>query len=685
MPRLRKRFVIPAAIVLAVVLVVVFWNWDWFIPLAEAQASAAIGRKVTIAHLHVRLARRPVIEADGVTIANPDGFPDVPPLAAVDRLRAQLDAGAYLRSRSIVIPWIEIDHPVIDARALPDGQNNFSLSLGGGASKPAGSGPGAQIGDLRIADGHAHVLIPKLRADFQAEIATREAPASAAPAAPAEAPASGPPAAATPPAGGQIVVDAKGTYADQPITGRFVGGTLLSLRDKADPYPVDLHLANGPTHVSLVGTIEDPVAFQGANLKLELAGPDMAKLYPLTGVPIPETPAYSIAGQLDYADRKIRFTHFAGRVGRSDLEGEIDVDPAAQREQVTANLASRLVDLADLGGFIGSTPGQVSEANQSAAQKRELERAEANPRLIPNVPINLPKLRSADIDLHYRGEKIEGRSVPFDSILTHLTIEDGRIAVHPLTLTVGRGEIIGNFDLDGREKTVQTRADIDFRQVDVGRLMSATHTFGGAGAIGGRAMLAGSGNSLAALLGDGNGELKLFMNQGGDLSALLIDLSGLEVGNAILSALGVPRRAEVRCLVTDFALTHGVLDTRTFLLDTTEANVTATGDVNLRDEDLNLRLRTKAKHFSIGSFPTDILIKGDLKKPSIGPDPVELGARVGAAVGLGVLLTPLGALLPTIQLGLGEDNSCAPLIRQAETAPSVTPNAPRAAPRRATR
>jgi hypothetical protein len=33
-------------------------------------------------------------------------------------------------------------------------------------------------------------------------------------------------------------------------------------------------------------------------------------------------------------------------------------------------------------------------------------------------------------------------------------------------------------------------------------------------------------------------------------------------------------------------------------------------------------------------------------------------ARAGAAAGLGVVLTPLGALLPTIQFGVGNDNAC---------------------------
>jgi hypothetical protein len=39
---------------------------------------------------------------------------------------------------------------------------------------------------------------------------------------------------------------------------------------------------------------------------------------------------------------------------------------------------------------------------------------------------------------------------------------------------------------------------------------------------------------------------------------------------------------------------------------------------------------------------------------------------------LGVFLTPLGALLPTIQLGLGKDNDCGELLQTARQ----TRNAP---------
>jgi hypothetical protein len=138
---------------------------------------------------------------------------------------------------------------------------------------------------------------------------------------------------------------------------------------------------------------------------------------------------------------------------------------------------------------------------------------------------------------------------------------------------------------------------------------------------------------------------------------LLVDLAGLQFGDGVLSALGVPRKANMQCLVSDFTLTDGQLDTKAFLIATTEANIIGSGTADLTNERLNLALSTQATHFSIGSLSTPINIHGTLKHPSILPAAGPLAARAIPAVGLGVLFPPL-ALLPTIRLGLGDKNAC---------------------------
>jgi uncharacterized protein involved in outer membrane biogenesis len=108
---------------------------------------------------------------------------------------------------------------------------------------------------------------------------------------------------------------------------------------------------------------------------------------------------------------------------------------------------------------------------------------------------------------------------------------------------------------------------------------------------------------------------------------------------------------------------QGQVDTRTMLVDTTEANIIGSGKINLHDELIDYQLKTEPKHMNIGSIAAPIHIKGKFKDPSIGPDATSLTLRGASALALGALLTPIAALIPTIQLGLGEDNNCVALLK----------------------
>jgi hypothetical protein len=111
----------------------------------------------------------------------------------------------------------------------------------------------------------------------------------------------------------------------------------------------------------------------------------------------------------------------------------------------------------------------------------------------------------------------------------------------------------------------------------VSRMMAATHAFEGAGSISGVGAIDATGNSLASLLANGDGGVKMAMS-GGDLSAVLVDLTGLHFGKALLSALGMPDKTPVECFVGDLGLKRGTLDFNAFVVDTGEAIVNVGGN-----------------------------------------------------------------------------------------------------------
>jgi AsmA family protein len=624
----RKGWLIGLGVPVALVVgVVSLWRWDWFIPLLEARASVALGRPVRIGHLHVALGSPLRVTATDVAVANPPGWHG-PPFAQVKRLVVDVAAWDYVRRGALVIPLVEADQPVVRLSQLPDGSDNYGLRFSGGAG-----GPSPRVGDVRVSRGEVYAALARLRADFKIDVATREEGGQA-----------------------QIVAAARGTYGGAPITAQATGGALLSLRDAAEPWPVDLRLENGPTRAALAGTLRDPLRLAGADLRLQLSGQDMSQLEALTGIAIPRTPPFRLAGGLDFANRRVRLRDLRGQVGDSDLEGTLEADPWRERPEVTVDLRSRQVNLVDLGGFVGAAPGPAASAP-------------AGPRatLLPDTPISVPRLQWADVHLRYRAQRIQGRSVPLDNLAVALDIENGQVAVHPLSFGVGKGRIKANLALAPRgDRSVRARADIEFQRVDVSRLMEATQSFHGAGTVSGTGTLDATGASLAALLANGSGGIRLGMT-GGDLSALLVNLSGLQFGSALLSALGLPQRAPVECFVADLPLRQGILTLQALVLDTTEGIVNGAGTVNLRDESLDLRLRTEATHFSIGSLPAPIHIGGTLRHPRIVPG-AELAVRGGIAAALGVVFPPL-ALLPTIQFGTDDDHRCDRLLAEARLKP----------------
>ncbi|MDE1172248.1 MAG: AsmA family protein [Parvibaculaceae bacterium] len=621
----------------ALVAIMALWNWNWFRPLAEREASGALGRKVTIGNLDVALSLTPMIVLDGITIGNPAGFPGDSTMATIDRLAVTIDGRAALGG-TIHLPEITIDHPQGDFRANPRGNRNWMF---GGTGDSGGALP--RIDRLVINNGNIRFIDPALEADFRLAIHTTDSQKS----------------------GEQrIVATASGTYAAQPISAEFRGGALLSIQSRTEPYPIRLSLKNGATTLLLAGTVSDPVHFAGANLKLDLSGKDLNDLYPLIGVPLAPTPPYKLTGRLNYIRTLIRFEDFTGTVGSSDLSGTFSVNPHEERPKVFAALTSKSVDLRDLGGFIGAKPGDEKAPGAPAAK--------TGAKVLPATPINLPEIKVANFDVRYHADHIKGESMPLDDMTVHFIIQDGRIILTPLSFGIGKGQILANVSLDAREKEMQTRGDIDFQKLDLHRILSSTGPFEGKGTIAGKADIRTTGNSVAEMAANGDGNLKLFM-EGGNLSALLVNLAGLDLGSSVLSMLGIPSRAPVRCMITDFGMTKGQVKTRLMLIDTTEANINGTGSIDLAREQIDYRITTDPKNFSIGSIQAPILIRGALGNPSIYPDPVALGARGGTAAVLGVLLTPLGALIPTIQLGLGEDTDCAKTIAEVKAGSPSSP------------
>jgi uncharacterized protein involved in outer membrane biogenesis len=647
---LRWLLGVLGIIALAVVLVVVFFQWSWLRVPLQSRLSALTGKQVHIdGAITGTKSWIPHITLDQVRIEEPD-FAAAPKVALIDSIAIEIDLKSLLRGK-LNFPLIDVSHPVLDFMRNPDGKANWDIIAEANGPKSRGDMP--VIGRLTVENGKLtyHDVARKVTIDGTIKTI-----------------------AATGGNGeGSFTVEGNGTYRAAPFTIRLKGGSLNDLRDTTKPYDVDATASVGKTKVKIVGTVTNPFQLTDMNLKLTADGDNAANLYPLFGIPAPSTPPYHLAGTLDRDGKAWLFKSFSGTVGKSDLEGSLRFETEGRKRIfVGGNLESKNLNFADLGLLVGAPGSTEAGRPVSDTQKAIARKVEETGRVLPDAPLNLDEVRNVDADITFKGVHIDAQNLPLDNLDMHMTLDDALLSLKPLKVGVAGGLIDSNIVIDARQDTVATDYDIKFTKFQVDQFFKkAGFPNGGTGSIDGRIRLHGTGDSVRKSLATANGQASAIIDNG-TVSDLVSQLLGLDVARALGVLIAGDKQVPLHCAVADFEVVDGIMKPRAFVLDTEAAVTIGKGTISLKDEHLDLDIKGNPKSATPIALGGPIEIGGSFKRPSVSLG-AEAYVRGGAAVALGVLLTPLAAILGFIDAGDTKSADCAGLEQQASTNAGAVP------------
>ncbi len=615
-----------AVLLVALAVLLALWDWNWFKGPVERYVLAKTGRQLVIGgNLDVDLGRTTTIRADALSFSNAP-WSKVPTMASTDRLEFGVHTWPLLLHRDVQIPDIRLTRPQLLLETGPGNVGNWVL--------PTAGGQGPQFNQVWIDRGHLKVVDVASRTGLDVDINSRKT------------------------SGGQtqtIDVAGKGLWKGSDFSLQGTAESPLALRDTDRPYRIDMRLSAGATRAHARGRLLDPLRLRDFDLKLAIAGKNMADLFPLIGVATPPTPAYQLDGRLGRSGNVWRYENFSGKVGSSDLAGSASIDHGRDRPKLTASLTSRHMDIVDLGGFLGVTPG--STAKGTAAPSTEAHAPPAG-KLLPDSAYDLGKLRAMDADVRLKVEHLNATAVPMENMDAHLLLDAGVLRLDPLNFGVAGGAVRSNIKMDAREKNLGTTARIQARSLDLSKLIPSVK-FGKTtiGRVSGDVSLRGTGNSIAAMLGSANGDAGLGMGQG-EVSKLLMKLSGLDIGGAAKVLITGDQQIPIRCGMGDFTVRNGIMTTRNLVVDTSDNTIHGQGTINLKDESLALQLMSRSKRFSLVSLRGPLVVSGTLRDPSIRPDYKRVGLRAVAAAAIGVIAAPVAALAATVQRGREQEIQC---------------------------
>lgn len=600
------------------------------------------------------------VRVQGLRFANP-AWATQPQLVAVDTADMQLDLRALLRGR-VVLPQVQVGQPVVMLERAPDGRRSWLLDRD---QRDAGSA--VQIGRLTLRQGTLGFDDPAQQTALRLAMETAGQRA--------DAPAPGPTSALGAPS--DVLFTATGTLRGQPVQARGRGASVLGLLDDGLAWPVQLDGRIGTTLLRLQGRITGLAKLSLIDVQLALQGGSLAQLNPLLGVGLPATGAFAASGRLHHQGQRWHYQGFGGKVGRSDVAGNLALDLSGPRALLQGDVTSRLLDLGDLAPVLGVGDDAPATTRQPG-------------QLWPDLPLKTGGWAQFDADLQLRAtHMLRTRRLPLDSLATRLRLHDGVLTLDALELGTAGGLLSGSLTLDARQNLLQASAALRAQGLQLAQLAGAAladNARASVGRVHGLLDLRGQGATLGALLASADGRVAL-VAEPGRISRLLMEQMGLHLLEMLRFSLAGDQAVALRCAVADFAVQQGMMTARQLALDTAVSSVTGSGHVDLGRQTLDLTLVPQTRQTSLVALRGPIRLHGPLATPQVQLDAPGIVARSAGALALG-LVNPLPALAPLVEPGRNPPSLCAkaaaavglsPQKEVKAAAPAASAPAPRAA------
>jgi len=630
---------VAAAVVVAGVAILSTMDFEELRGVIEAEAEKATGRKLTIAgDIDLEISLTPAITIQDVHFANAD-WGSRPEMISFQRFELEV-ALVPLFSGDIQIKRLVVVAPDILLETDAEGRGNWEMpgaAKDGAAKDETASGemvlPSIDIAVVRDAvvtyrDGKTGESI---RLSFS-KMALRRT------------------SAAVP-----LEVALEGAYNGVPFKADGAVGLIRDLIG-AKPYPVRLNLAVGGATLAIDGEIAEPLTGEGLDLKIQVRGQSLADLGAIAGAEMPALGPYDLSAQVTQDGKDYKLTGLTAKIGASDIAGNATLTLGGTRPALSGSFTSANLNLGDLvpGG------GAPAPAPSAAGVQRYV---------FTEDPLPFDGLKAADAKIKLNVKRLVlPNGLAFTELEASLSLQGGKLVLEPFSAGFSGGTVTGSVSLDAGKKAPALAVKLSIGGIDYGGLLKALEvTDGITGRLDAELDLRGAGISLRAIAASLDGRIEVTGGKGG-ISNDLVQAAGAGVTQMLSGWAEGGSDLRLNCIVVRLPIKGGVARGEVILLDTAAATVGGAGQIDLRDETLDLKITPQAKQASLMSLAVPFLIQGTLAEPKIVPDPV--GTVVGVAKIAGLFINPLaaGAMIIAESETTGQ-NPCVAALERPTPAP----------------
>lgn len=451
-----------------------------------------------------------------------------------------------------------------------------------------------------------------------------------------------------------------GSYKDNPFELSGTVGSLFHLRGSGKGYPLDLILKTSIAQLKVEGTIQDVLHLKGLSLKASAEVQSTSQMTAFLGeiLPVELGPLHMTAAISDGEDKIYKLTDFriSSKVG--DAGGSLTLVLGGERLKLHGAVASQKLDL---NPFL----------NGGKAKQRKTESPSRKDKIFPNDSLPLHLLKGVDFQLKIDAGQVQVATLALKNLSMEATLEDGRFMLKTIKVTLAGGDAEGRLEVHPQGGVATAKAVFKANQMDL-RMLSTDMKVEGKVDV--DLDLMSRGSSMAGLMASLDGRTVVVMGQG------LVDNKTLQILGGDLASgaflLLNPSRndanhMEINCAVSGFDIKDGTAKVTALVVDTPDMTVIGEGEVNLRDETLNLALKPYPKggaagfNFGLAQLAKSFKLGGTLAAPSLEVDAEQTMFAALKAAGGVLLFGPAGIVAALAGQSTAGGNPCLAAIESA--------------------
>lgn len=450
--------------------------------------------------------------------------------------------------------------------------------------------------------------------------------------------------------GDSIAVFSKYAGTDLPDTDPLKLKATLA-EDKSKRPVFTLHAETGNVNVDVSSVLASLAVPDKLDMDVSAKAKSLSDFDKLAQAELPDEGPFNLAAKLQIANKAISVNDLELHIADDQSAlGNMAVKLPEEEKQPTIINGKLDIPYLDLGFLFAESEDEPAEEEAPVEKAEPTDVAEAEKtqpeaptdRLFSTEPILLDQLHEYEMDFTVNADRINLGKSDMKDLQVAVSLKDGQLSIDPIKAVGGAGKLNGNVHIDGRGEAAKMKVDLSFLQFTMPRTGAKVDL---------DVKLAGSGKSVAELMGSLNGQMLLVARDGKIDSGLV-----RKFGSGLFSSSEGKDYTELECGILRVDVKDGIADFDDKLAaQLTEVTWRGGGEINLKTEELEVGISPKPRKgvpISAGSLASLVHVSGTLKHPHVRLDPKDVAvkyAKYTAHVATGGVTLVIDAIKNKIQ------------------------------------